>query len=61
MDKKLCIEFREAAREFTQLHHDYFVFLNASENIRKELAKRHMTSDFPIMEILDMALYEPEK
>ncbi|WP_342304936.1 hypothetical protein [Methanolobus sp. ZRKC5] len=61
MDKDLCIEFREGAREFAQLHHDYFVYFNESENIRQELAKRHMTSDFPIMEIFDMALYEPEK
>lgn len=61
MNKNLCIEFREAAREFVRLHPDYFLKFAKSEIIQQELSKRHMNIDFPTMEILDMALYEPEK
>lgn len=61
MNKKLCLEFREAAREFAKKHENYFTHFTKSDNIRRELVKRHMTNEFPTMEILDMALYEPER
>lgn len=61
MNKELCVEFREAARRFAKKNRSYFIHFNKSDNIKQELAKRHMTNEFPIMEILDMALYEAEK
>ncbi len=61
MNKNLCVEFREAAREFAIEHKEYFIHFHESDKIQQELSKRHMTDNFPIMEILDMALYEPEK
>jgi|GEM_PF-1713637 len=60
MTLELCLEFREAANMFVAKHHDYFTKFYKSERIGLELEKRQMISNFSIMEIFDMALYEPE-
>ncbi|SET02432.1 hypothetical protein SAMN04488587_2007 [Methanococcoides vulcani] len=60
MNKSLCIEFREAANSFVKKHRDYFDKFYESDTIAQELEKRHMNINFSNMEILDMALYEPE-
>lgn len=58
MNKKLCLEFRDAAKNFTEKHSEYFNIFHSSKTISEALTKRHMTDNFSTMEILDMALYE---
>ena len=60
MNKQLCLEFRDAAKCFTEKHKDYFDMFYSSKIISQELSKRYMTNNFSTMEIFDMALYEPE-
>lgn len=60
MTLELCLEFKEAANKFEEKH-DYFTKFYESKIISQELGKRQMISNFPIMEIFDMALYESEK
>jgi len=61
MTLELCLEFRKAANMFVAKHHDYFTKFYESKRISQELGKRQMIRNFPIMEIFDLALYEPEK
>ncbi len=58
MTYDICIYFQKATNDFVREHNDYFENFYKSERIKYELKKRHMTTDFPKMEIMDMALYE---
>lgn len=57
MDLGLCFEFKKAVSSFVEEHSDYFSRLKVSPNFLQELEKRHMTNQFPKMQIIDMALY----
>ena len=57
MDLELCFEFKKATNSFAENHNDYFGRLKASQRVLQELEKRHMTNQFPKMQIIDMALY----
>ncbi|MDD4250517.1 MAG: hypothetical protein PHT13_15645 [Methanosarcina sp.] len=57
MDLELCLEFKKAINSFEDKHVDYFVRLKNSQRVSQELEKRHMTNQFPKMQIIDMALY----
>lgn len=61
MTLELCLEFRKAANDFVTNYSEHFINFYKSGRIGQELEKRQMLSNFPIMEIFDMALYEPEK
>lgn len=57
MDLGLCFEFKKAICSFVKDHSDYFSRLKDSQRVLQELEKRHMTNQFPKMQIIDMALY----
>ncbi|AKB29045.1 hypothetical protein MSSIT_2326 [Methanosarcina siciliae T4/M] len=54
---ELCFEFKKATCCFLKKHHKYLDEFNTSTHVLQELERRYMTRNFPIMEILDMALY----
>ncbi len=58
MSYKICMEFHEAANDFTNKHEDYFEKIIESKTIECELEKRNISNKFPKMAILDMALYQ---
>jgi len=60
MNLELCLEFKKAINSFAEKRGDYFKELYASQRILQELKKRHMTNQFPKMQIIDMALYESD-
>ena len=57
MDLGFCFEFKKAICSFVKNHSDYFSRLKDSQRVLQELEKRHMTTKFPKMQIIDMALY----
>jgi len=57
MDLELCLEFKKATNSFAEKHSDYFRRLKDSKRVLQELERRHMTNQFPKMQIIDMALY----
>lgn len=54
---EICYNYRDAARKFVRKHPDYFNNFRSSNVIISELKERGITTSFPNMAILDLALY----
>lgn len=54
---EICSNYRDAAHKFVRKHPDYFNNFRSSNVIISELKERGITTSFPNMAILDMALY----
>jgi hypothetical protein len=57
MSCEICLNFKDAANEFVEKHQDDFKSFHSSDAIKSEFEERGLTTAFPQMAILDMALY----